>query len=357
MGCAPLDAWQAIARRDPRYDGTFVFAVRSTGIFCRPSCPARRPNPNNVRIFSTPKAATREGFRACRRCRPGLTEVERMGSSLAFRVCSHLRKHLTERITLQGIADVMGLSPQHLQKTFKKALGVSPLTYLKSLRFEEFRRSGGAPGRVYSALYSAGFGSPSRLYENAKTRLGMTPAAYLKGGVGMTIDYDLFTSRLGRVLIAATPLGICAVELGRSDAGLVRALRARFPKAALHSNPRLLRKAGKPLRGLFEGEGVDHRIPLDVLGTAFQARVWKELRSIPAGSTASYSEIARRIDRPNAARAVARACASNPVAILIPCHRAVGVSGRLAGYRWGVRRKQELLRLEQAPHRRRERDA
>lgn len=347
MRIPPDQQRKAVVERDPRFDGKFVFAVVSTGIFCRPSCPARRPHPKNVRILPTAKAARLEGFRACKRCRPDFDQLERADLSLALRVCGYLRQHAAESVALKGIAAALGWSSYHLQRAFKKVLGVSPLTYLRMLRLGAFKAKGGIPG-VHSALYAAGFGSSSRLYEKAKSQLGMTPAVYLRGGSGMIIDYDLFTCRLGRVLIGATPLGICTVELGKSDASLVRALKARFPRAIVHANPYLLGKAVKYLKGIFEGRAADSRMPLDVLGTAFQARVWKELRSIPAGRTASYSEIARRMNRPRSARAVARACASNPVAVLIPCHRAIRSSGRLAGYRWGVKRKQELLRLEQA---------
>jgi AraC family transcriptional regulator, regulatory protein of adaptative response / methylated-DNA-[protein]-cysteine methyltransferase len=317
--------WKAAERRDPTFDGTFVFAVVTTGIYCRPSCPARRPLRQNVRLFKSPRDAEREGFRACKRCRPV--------PSLAARACELLRDG--GRITLTQLARRLDVSPHHLQRTFTRAIGVSPAAYLDIIRFEQFRgRHGVAP-----ALYEAGFGSSSRLYERARSRLGMTPAAHLNGGSGMTIVYDIFPTPLGKALIAATPAGICAVLFD----GSVKALAERYPKASLRRNPELLRRVTGRLRRFFD---LDPRLPLDVKATAFQARVWNELRAIPAGKTRTYREIAGRIGRPRSARAVGAACAANPVAVLIPCHRAVGANGRLTGYRWGLARKKALLALE-----------
>jgi AraC family transcriptional regulator of adaptative response/methylated-DNA-[protein]-cysteine methyltransferase len=327
--------WTAVERRDPEYDGAFVFAVVSTGIYCRPSCPARRPLKRNVRFFSTPPAAEREGFRACRRCRPA--SGARPSVDLAARACALLSR---ERMTLAELSGRLSVSLHHLQRTFTRTVGVSPKEYLDVLRFERFR-SGAADG-VAPSLYRAGFGSPSRLYERSRSRLGMTPAAARNGGAGMEISYDLVDCPLGRALVAATPAGICAVSFGDRDRELAADLRARYPRAILRRDPRLLRGVSGKLRRLFEG-GSD--LPLDVRATAFQARVWRELQAIPAGSTRTYGEIARRIGRPGSARAVGRACASNPVALLIPCHRAVGRGG-LTGYRWGTDRKKALLERE-----------
>ena len=326
----------ALARRDAAFDGAFVFAVVTTGIYCRPSCPARRPRPENVRCFSGPAAAEKEGYRACKRCRPK-SAVE----SLAARAARRLLDHPGERPTLAALARALGVGPQHLQRTFKRSLGVSPREYLDVLRFERFRR--GARNGVAPALYGAGFGSTSRLYERAVSRLGMTPATFARGGRGMGIAYDLTRVPAGRALIAATPKGICAVELGDSDRSLVKALKARFPRAEFRRDRALLRFAGEQLRREPAGGAA---LPLDVRATAFQARVWNELRAIPAGATRSYGEIARRLGRPRAFRAVARACAANPVALLIPCHRAVAADGGLSGYRWGIARKKALLEFE-----------
>lgn len=327
--------WKAALRRDPAFDGAFVFGVVTTGIYCRPSCPARRPLRKNVRLFKTPRAAEREGFRACRRCRPV--------PSLAARACEMLRS--VNRMTLRQLAGRLGVSPHHLQRTFTRALGVSPAAYLDMVRFGRFR---GCAGRgVAPALYGAGFGSPSRLYERARSRLGMTPATHLNGGPDMTIVYDLFPCPLGKALIAATPSGICAVEFGDSGPRLARELAGRYPRATIRRNPELLQRVTGRLRKFFD---LDPALPLDVKATAFQARVWNELRSIPAGATRSYGEIARRIGRPGSARAVASACASNRIAILIPCHRAVARDGGLSGYRWGLARKKALLERERRPN-------
>jgi len=332
--------WTAIERRDPAFDGAFVFAVLSTGIYCRPSCPARRPLARNVRFFSTPRAAERDGFRACRRCRPA--SGARPAVDLAARACAILSQRAGTRVTLEELSRRLGVGPHHLQRTFTQAVGVSPKEYQDVVRFERFRSRG--PGGVSSSLYHAGFGSPSRLYERSRSRLGMTPATFRNGGIGMDITYDIIDSPLGRALLAATPAGICAVSFGDGDRTLAADLRARFPRATIRRDSRLLRRAGGRLRRVFAGAAPD--LPIDVRATAFQARVWRELRAIPAGSTRTYGEIARRIGRPGSARAVGRACASNPVALLIPCHRAVGGDGSLTGYRWGTARKEKLLRME-----------
>lgn len=327
---------EAIRRRDPAFDGAFVFGVVTTAIYCRPSCPARRPRAKNVRFYATPQAAEREGFRACKRCRPATADRLRPDTALAIRACAELRR----QVGLREVALRLAVSPRQLQSLFRRAMGISPRAYERLLRLERFRNAG---GDVTSALVEAGFSSPSRLYERARSNLGMTPGTYRKGGAGMTIDYDCIDSPLGRTLIAATPLGICAVEFGDSDAALAKGLKARFPKAQILRSTALLRRAKGLFRRILDGNPA---IPLDVRATAFQARVWEELRAIPAGRTRSYGEIARRLGRPSSARAVARACASNPVALLIPCHRAVAADGSLSGYRWGVGRKRALLARE-----------
>jgi AraC family transcriptional regulator of adaptative response/methylated-DNA-[protein]-cysteine methyltransferase len=244
------------------------------------------------------------------------------------------------------MARSLSVSPFHLQRMFKRALGISPREYLGVLRFERFKGRTADGAGVAAALHTAGFGSPSRLYERSGSRLGMTPATLGKGGAGMSIVYTLMGSPLGRVLLAATPVGLCAVEIGDSDRVLVRRLHARYPRARILRKPGLLRAAALELRRIFQGKIPDPSLPLDVRATAFQARVWRVLRSIPPGRTRSYGQIARRIGRPGSARAVARACASNPVALVIPCHRAIAATGGLAGYRWGAGRKRALLARE-----------
>lgn len=332
--------WAAVQRRDASRDGSFVYAVRSTGIYCRPSCPSRRPGFRQVSFFVRPADAEREGYRACRRC------GGRPDPGALRRACAYIAGHLEERTTLAAIARPLGLSPGHLQRQFRRALGVSPAEYARVLRFERFRAGAAGLRTLTDAMLRAGFGSSSRLYERARANLGMTPRAYARKGEGLMIVYDLVRSPLGPALIAATPDGICAVDLGDSPRALLRNLKARFSSATLRRDPALLRAARERLRRLIEGAAGEVHLPFDVRATAFQARVWTQLRAIPRGSTRSYGEIARRLGRPTAARAVARACASNPLAVLVPCHRAVGAGGKPTGYRWGLERKKALLALE-----------
>ena len=323
--------WHAVLDRDSRADGTFVFAVRTTGIYCRPGCPARRPLRENVLFFKGPAEAEREGYRACRRCGPP-------ARSLLF-ACELLANGPA---SLDRVARRAGWSPAALRRAFRRSLGVTPRQYLRELRFERFRAR--ASSGVTPALLDAGFGSPSRLYESARARLGMTPATVAKQGAGMDIAFDIVRCPIGRALLAATPLGICAASLGNSARRLETDLRRRFPRARIRREPALLRFARARLGRILAG--ADPLLPLDVRATAFQARVWASLRSIPFGRTRTYAEVARSVGRPAAVRAVARACASNPVALVIPCHRVVGQDGSLRGYRWGVGRKRALLAME-----------
>ena len=331
--------WRAALRRDPACDGAFVFGVATTAVYCRASCPARRPRLANVAFFRTSGEAEREGFRACLRCGPS----RRAG---VLGACELIARSVETPPTLERLARHAGLSPGHLQRVFLRSLGVTPKQYARRLRFERFGRRLRSGSPIAPALYAAGFGSSSRLYERAISQLGMTPAAVARKGLGMRIAYDLMGSPLGRVLIAATPLGICAVELGSSDRGLAKGLRDRFPAASIGKSSALLRFAKERLRRLFAGALQDPSLPLDLRATAFQARVWESLRSIPYGETRTYAEVARSLGRPRAVRAVARACGSNPVALLIPCHRVLGSGGELRGYRWGLARKRALLRRE-----------
>ena len=325
----PKQRWRAVRRRDPSFDGSFVFAVLSTGIYCRPSCPARRPRPKQVRFFRTPQDAEQEGFRACKRCgstpKPGPV----------IRTCQILSRHLETQLTWRAISEKVGLSPAHLHRIFKGSLGVTPLEYLRILRFERFRDEATSGLPVTGALNGAGFGSSSRLYERAGRHLGMTPGAFARKGAGMTIVYDLIRCPLGLALVAATPRGICAVDFGNSVSRLVKGLKERFSQGILRRDPKVLRFALSRLRRIFDRRSLEPHLPLDIQATAFQAQVWAQVRSIPCGGTRSYRQIARQIGRPTAARAVARACASNPVALLIPCHRVTAADGGMAGYRWG----------------------
>ncbi len=340
--------WRAVLDRDPRSDGGFVFAVRTTGVYCRPSCPARRPHRENVTFFEGPDAAEEKGFRACRRCHPRDADPRAARTALVRRACARLDEDRGEPWRLSALAKAVGASPRHLLRTFKEVLGVTPRQYADARRLAAFKGKLRKGDSVTGALYDVGFGSSSRLYEDVQGRLGMTPATYRRGGRGMSIGYTLAESPLGRLLVAATARGVAAVSLGDSDAVLSSALRAEYPAAEI-------RREDAPLQGwvrmvLDQIDGATPRadLPLDVQATAFQHRVWQELRAIPRGQTRSYSEVARRLGRPRAARAVARACASNRVALLVPCHRVVEAGGGLGGYRWGVARKRALLEREQA---------
>jgi AraC family transcriptional regulator of adaptative response/methylated-DNA-[protein]-cysteine methyltransferase len=346
------DAWAAVAGRDRRYDGRFVYAVRSTGIYCRPSCPSRRPAAANVVFFEEPSDAERAGFRACKRCQPRL-KGGLVGAAAAVReATAFIDAHVDERITLSRLARETGVSAFHLQRVFRRELGVSPREYQQARRLDRLRAQLRRGKTVSRATYDAGFGSPSRVYEQAGARLGMTPAAYRRGANGIHIRFAIVSSPLGQLLVAATPNGVCAVSLGDSQAQLERRLRAEFPRAVIERDEdgSLAALAGKVLAHV-RGEAPAHNLPLDVRGTAFQQQVWRALRSIPYGETRSYAQVAAAIGQPTATRAVARACATNPVAVVIPCHRVVRSDGSLGGYAGGVERKERLLEIEGAGRR------
>jgi AraC family transcriptional regulator of adaptative response/methylated-DNA-[protein]-cysteine methyltransferase len=337
--------WQAVLERDRRFDGSFVFAVRTTGIYCRPSCAARRPLRHNVAFFPGPDAAERAGFRDCRRCRPRLPNVA-SHDALVRRICDHIDAHLEQPIRLADLGAAAGMSPHHLLRTFKKTTGITPRQYADARRMGTFKARLKEGWSVTNAVFEAGYGSSSRLYEKADARLGMTPATYRRGGRGMRIGYTIVTCPLGRMLVAATDRGVSAVHFAESDEKLERTLQAEFPDAELHRNQGAHADWVEALVARIGGASVN--VPVDIQATAFQWRVFDALREIPPGETRSYGEIARRLGQPKAARAVGRACATNPVAVAIPCHRAVGASGALTGYRWGVDRKRALLEAEAA---------
>lgn len=340
------DRWQAVLRRDRSRDGDFVFAVTSTGIYCRPSCPARRPRLEHVRYFSDPAAAERAGFRACRRCHPRVMATAQ--EDLAARAMRWIDEHLDERQTLARMASALGVSPGHLQRSFTRATGASPRAYAAARRLETAKSEMRSGADVTSALYAAGYGSNSRFYDQAKTALGMTPSSYRRGGAGMTIRFGTAQSPLGRVLVGATERGVCAVSIGDDDAALEASLRAEYPRATIERDDEAVRRwIDGVLAHLHDRHAVVGLPPLDLAGTPFQQAVWRELRSIPAGERRTYGEVATTIGRPGAARAVASACAANPAALVIPCHRVVRADGGLGGYRWGVERKRALLDAEQ----------
>jgi len=335
--------WQQVIARDARQDGRFVFAVRTTGVYCRPSCPSRRPRRDSVEFFPTPNEAERAGYRACLRCKP--TEV-----SSQARYVARARQILDSAegtVTLPELSKRVGLSPFHLQRLFKRATGLSPREYQSARRMQHVKHGLRNGEDVTTALYEAGFGSSSRLYEKAPQQLGMTPGAYKRGGVGAEITFAIAPSPLGRLLVAATDRGLCAVRFGESAVELERNLRREFHAAELHRDHAVIAKYIEPLLAVIRGENTSIDLPLDVRATAFQRKVWEKLRQIPRGETRTYSEVAREVGNPSAVRAVARACASNPVAIAVPCHRVVRADGDSAGYRWGIERKKKLLEAEQ----------
>jgi len=335
--------WRQVMERDARQDGRFVFAVRTTGIYCRPSCPSRRPRRDSVEFFPDPKQAERAGYRACLRCKP--TEIS--AQARAVTLARQLLDQAEGTLTLAELSKQVGVSPFHLQRLFKRATGLSPREYQSARRMQHVKHGLRKGDDVTTALYDAGFGSPSRLYEKTHQQLGMTPGAYRRGGAGMTIQYAIVPSPLGRMLVAATARGLCAVRFGESAGELERELREEFSAAEIHRDDAALRPYLQPLLASLRGENVTIDLPLDVRATAFQSKVWQALREIPAGETRSYTDVALAIGDPKAVRAVATACASNPVALAVPCHRVMRSDGELAGYRWGIERKKKLLQQEQ----------
>jgi AraC family transcriptional regulator of adaptative response/methylated-DNA-[protein]-cysteine methyltransferase len=339
--------WRALCARDRSWDGRFVFAVKTTGVYCRPSCAARRPLRKNVSFFTGPDAAEKAGFRACRRCRPRETGAADTRAAMVAAACRLLAEDRDQPWRLGALAKAVGVGPRHLLRIFKDALGVTPRQYAEARRMAAFKGKLRGGDSVTGAMYDVGFGSSSRLYEDVQGRLGMTPATYRRGGRGMSIGYTVAPSPLGRLLVAATERGVAAVSLGDSDRALEEALRKEYPQAEIRRDDDGLQRWVSLVLDEIAGARPRADLPLDVQATAFQHRVWQELRAIPRGETRSYAEVARRIGQPTAARAVARACASNRVALIVPCHRVVASSGGVGGYRWGVARKKALLANEQ----------
>jgi len=338
--------WEALETRDTHMDGVFYFAVITTGVYCRPSCPSRRPRRENVIFFQRRDSAERAGFRACLRCKPERERARDAHAELVEKICRYLEGHLEEAVTLDGLGRELHFSPFHLQRTFKAVTGITPRAYADFCRLESFK-GGLREGRsVTAALYDAGYGSSSRLYERAASQLGMTPNAYRRGGVGLHIRYDILDTPAGMLLVGATGKGVCAIQFGGSAKKLEESMRKEFPAADLQRDAAFLSPWASQLRAHLGGRLHELDVPLDIQATAFQRRVWEYLQSIPYGSTQSYGEIAKAIRKPRAARAVARACASNPVAVVIPCHRVVRADGAPGGYRWGEEPKRKLLRME-----------
>lgn len=335
------DAWRAVVQRDRNYDGRFVYAVSSTRIFCRPSCSSRRPNRENVRFFESAEQAQKAGYRACKRCKPGGKAPRDIDTALAS-AAEFLKANSGAPVTLSALSRHVGVSAFHLQREFKRAFGVSPREFHDAERRRDLTTRLRKGATVSRATYEAGFGSSSRVYER---KLGMSPASLRKGGEGQRIQFTIVSSPLGRLLGAYTEKGVCAVSIGDDDHKLEKALREQFPRAEINRAGSTIHEwIAAIVRGI--GGGINPAIPLDAQGSAFQWRVWKALQQIPRGTTLSYSEVAEKIGQPTAARAVARACATNPVALVIPCHRVVRDDGSLGGYRWGLDRKAEILEIE-----------
>src|ERR1700674_2280569 len=335
-GLAPNEKqWQAVQRRDRGADGAFVYAVRSTGIYCRPSCPSRKPRREQVEFFPLPEAAEQKGFRACLRCRPRLARLRDPRTAAVARVCREIEAQIDADSSKSANGDA-----SDARMTLSSLSSAAGMSALKS----RLRKG----DDVTTALYDAGFGSSSRLYERAPAQLGMTPATYRQGGAGMRIRYTIAGSPLGRLLVGATDRGISALYLGESDARLEAAIQKEYPRAEIRRDRNGMESWIEQILAHLRGRAPHLDLPTDVQATAFQRRVWEELRRIPYGKTKTYSEVARAIGRPTAVRAVARACATNPVSVVVPCHRVVREDGNLAGYRWGVERKLALLQHESA---------
>lgn len=346
--------WNAVQARDASFDGHLIYAVRSTGVYCRPSCPSRRPRPAQVMFFATPDEARVAGFRACRRCRPdeAIEDVE---------LIPRAREYIDGRIeaddalpSLTELTAVLDITPGRLRRVFKQHTGLTPMQYARGRRLARFKAGLRDQASIVDAMYGAGYGSASRVYESASTQLGMTPASYRRGGAGAVISFMISESALGQLLVAGTATGVCAVKISDDADALVAELRDEFPAAEIqpveHSRPdrrskRLSAWVGA-IMDYLDGNSEDVALPLDVHATVFQWRVWRKLQAIPRGQTRTYGQLAQELDQPTASRAVGQACASNLVALIVPCHRALRKDGSLGGYRWGIERKAKLLDLE-----------
>jgi AraC family transcriptional regulator, regulatory protein of adaptative response / methylated-DNA-[protein]-cysteine methyltransferase len=352
--------WRAVQARDRAADGAFVYAVRSTGVYCRPSCPSRKPGRDKVVFFSIPQAAEQQGFRECKRCRPSKARLRDPRTEAVARVCREIESKIRSGdghgagdsndspLTLTALSAPRGMSPHQLERAFRAVMGITPRQYADAHRMRRLKSQLRKGDNVTTALYDAGFGSSSRLYERAPSQLGMTPATYRRGGAGMNIRYTIVDSPLGRLLVAATDRGISALYLGEADARLESALSKEYPRAEIRRDRNGLEGWVGKILGHLRGREPHLDLPTDVQATAFQRRVWEELRRIPYGTTKTYTDVARAIGKPNAIRAVARACATNPVSVIVPCHRVVRQDGNLAGYRWGLDRKLALIEHESA---------
>jgi AraC family transcriptional regulator of adaptative response/methylated-DNA-[protein]-cysteine methyltransferase len=338
--------WSAVLSRDRRADGLFVYGVRSTGIYCRPSCSSRRPRRDRVEFFPTPQMAESSGFRACRRCRPAAPALPQPSTPRVQRVCEAVARRPEAKWTTAMLARAGGASVVQVQRAFRRTLGLAPRDYVLACRRRRFLDRVRNGGRVTDAVYEAGFGSPSRVYEHLGLP-GMTPATYGRGGAGAAIDWATVDSPVGRIMVAATARGLCFVQIGTNVSSMLEELRREFPQATIGDRPEArLQPLADAARAVAHAQPMPAELPLDIRGTAFQWRVWRALTRIPAGETRTYASLAASIGRPSAVRAVARACATNPLSLVIPCHRVIGTNGSLTGYRWGTQVKDALLKAE-----------
>ena len=341
------EMWHAVEARDASVDGKFVTAVRTTGIYCRPSCPSRHPKRENVEFYPTAEAAEAAGYRPCKRCKP--QEMDAPQVAWVKNACSYIRRHSEAKITLDNLAVEAGVSAYHLQRILKRVMGVSPRQYQEVCRIEHLKGQLREGESVTKAVYGVGYGSTSWLYKDSHAKLGMTPGAYRRRGEGMLIRYRILDSPLGKLIVARTAYGVCYVGLWDNEVTLEASLRAEYPRAELTRDTDEHDPWTQEILAYLEGRATQlGGIPVDAQGTEFQRRVWGELQAIPRGKTSSYGEVARRIGSPKAVRAVGRACATNPVSLLIPCHRVLGGAGDLHGYHWGLERKKKLLEVEKA---------
>jgi AraC family transcriptional regulator, regulatory protein of adaptative response / methylated-DNA-[protein]-cysteine methyltransferase len=343
--------WSAVLSRDGKADGMFFYGVRTTGVYCRPTCGSRLPRRENVRFYATCADAERAGYRACKRCRPLQDSAAEDHAEAVARTCRLIEESCVENTVpnLDTLAAAAGMSRFHFHRVFKRCAGVTPKAYAVACRAQRVRALGRRES-ITETIYASGFASSGRFYENSTAILGMTPTKYKEGGACETIRFAVGQCSLGAILVAATEVGVCSILLGDDPRQLVRDLQNRFPRAEIKGADRAFEAMVARVVGFVEQPAHGLTLPLDVRGTAFQHRVWQALRKIPAGKTATYTQIARAVGAPKAVRAVASACAANPIAVAIPCHRVVRTSGALAGYRWGIARKSTLLERERRNH-------
>ena len=339
--------WEAVIHREKNADDTFVYSVKTTGVYCRPSCPARLARRENVAFHLTPKDAERAGFRACKRCKPDQPSAHGEQAALVAKACK-LIADAEAPLSLDALAEAIGISPWHFHRVFKSMTGLTPKAYAAAHRAKRMREELSRRGTVTSAIYNSGFNSNGRFYAETNQRLGMKPTEFKAGGDGATIRFAVGECSLGSILVAASDLGICSIALGNHPHALVRELQDRFPNANLIGGDKQFERLVARVVAFVENPSAGLELPLHVQGTAFQQRVWKALSEIPCGKTRTYSELAQKLGQPNATRAVAGACAANTLAVAIPCHRVVRTNGALSGYRWGVERKEKLLHIEGA---------